>query len=317
MSKIYIEQYINGLYANGLQTLRPVDFSSAPSVALPSGTTINGAAATPSAVISNSANAFSVGPTTPATTNPAFNVDASTASMVAGVNVKGAATGGTVAIAAIDSGSNTSLTVDGKGTGTIGINTVSTTSGLVTIGNSTSLAGVVVNGPTNITSASATSLTVGPNGTTTPILAVASNTASAVAGLKITGAATGGTVAVVVTDSGSNTNLTIDGKGTGTIGIGTVSTGVVTVGSVSGVSVTLGQVSNAPTFIAGTGVTAGGVVGLALGSTFIKVCVGSGAPTLSAAQGSIYLRSDGSSTSTRLYVNTTGSTTWTNVTTAT
>ena len=43
---------------------------------------------------------------------------------------------------------------------------------------------------------------------------------------------------------------------------------------------------------------------------------GSGAPTVSAAQGSIYLRSDGSSTSTRLYVNTNGSTTWTAVTTA-
>lgn len=44
---------------------------------------------------------------------------------------------------------------------------------------------------------------------------------------------------------------------------------------------------------------------------------GSGAPTLSAAQGSLYLRSDGSSTSTRLYVNTNGTTGWTNVTTAT
>jgi len=44
---------------------------------------------------------------------------------------------------------------------------------------------------------------------------------------------------------------------------------------------------------------------------------GSGAPTVSAAQGSIYIRSDGSSTSTRLYVNTTGSTTWTNFTSAT
>lgn len=43
---------------------------------------------------------------------------------------------------------------------------------------------------------------------------------------------------------------------------------------------------------------------------------GSGAPTVSAAQGSVYLRSDGSSTSTRLYVNTNGATTWTNVTTA-
>jgi len=44
---------------------------------------------------------------------------------------------------------------------------------------------------------------------------------------------------------------------------------------------------------------------------------GSGAPTLSAAQGSLYLRSDGSSTSTRLYVNTNGTTGWTNVVTAT
>lgn len=43
---------------------------------------------------------------------------------------------------------------------------------------------------------------------------------------------------------------------------------------------------------------------------------GSGAPTFSAAQGSIYMRTDGSSTSTRLYVNTTGSTTWTNFTSA-
>lgn len=41
---------------------------------------------------------------------------------------------------------------------------------------------------------------------------------------------------------------------------------------------------------------------------------GSGAPTFTAAQGSLYLRTDGSSTSTRLYVNTTGSTTWANFT---
>lgn len=44
---------------------------------------------------------------------------------------------------------------------------------------------------------------------------------------------------------------------------------------------------------------------------------GSGAPTVSAAQGSIYIRSDGSSTATRLYVNTNGSTGWTNFTSAT
>lgn len=44
--------------------------------------------------------------------------------------------------------------------------------------------------------------------------------------------------------------------------------------------------------------------------------VGTGAPTFKAAQGSVYSRIDGSSTATRMYINTTGSTTWTNVTTA-
>jgi hypothetical protein len=48
----------------------------------------------------------------------------------------------------------------------------------------------------------------------------------------------------------------------------------------------------------------------------LGVFFGSGVPTLSAAQGSLYVRTDGSSTSTRLYVNTTGSTTWTNLVTA-
>lgn len=43
---------------------------------------------------------------------------------------------------------------------------------------------------------------------------------------------------------------------------------------------------------------------------------GTGAPTVSAAQGSLYLRRDGTTTNNRMYVNTNGSTTWTAVTTA-
>ena len=69
----------------------------------------------------------------------------------------------------------------------------------------------------------------------------------------------------------------------------------------------------------GTAVPAGGTagVGVKVSSTSnLGVFFGSGAPTLAAAQGSLYMRTDGSSTSTRLYVNTNGSTTWTNVTTA-
>ena len=41
------------------------------------------------------------------------------------------------------------------------------------------------------------------------------------------------------------------------------------------------------------------------------------APTVSAAQGSIYIRTDGSTVATRLYVNTTGAAVWTNFTSAT
>jgi hypothetical protein len=47
-----------------------------------------------------------------------------------------------------------------------------------------------------------------------------------------------------------------------------------------------------------------------------SISCGTGAPTFTAAQGSLYLRIDGSSVSTRAYINTTGSTTWTAVTTA-
>lgn len=67
----------------------------------------------------------------------------------------------------------------------------------------------------------------------------------------------------------------------------------------------------------GTAVPAGGVAGYLMSTTStLGIYFGSGAPTVSAAQGSLYIRSDGSSTSTRLYVNTNGSTTWTNVVTA-
>ncbi len=47
--------------------------------------------------------------------------------------------------------------------------------------------------------------------------------------LSVTGASTGGTVTIATVDSGSNNNLTINAKGSGTIGIGSVSTGAVTI----------------------------------------------------------------------------------------
>jgi hypothetical protein len=69
----------------------------------------------------------------------------------------------------------------------------------------------------------------------------------------------------------------------------------------------------------GTAVTAGGsLLGLLISSTAgLGVYAGSGLPTISAAQGSLYIRTDGSSSTTRLYSNTNGTTGWTSVTTAT
>ena len=69
----------------------------------------------------------------------------------------------------------------------------------------------------------------------------------------------------------------------------------------------------------GTAIPAGGTAGFgycATSTANFGVFFGSGAPTLSAAKGSLYLRSDGSTTNDRMYVNTNGATTWTAVTTA-
>jgi hypothetical protein len=62
---------------------------------------------------------------------------------------------------------------------------------------------------------------------------------------------------------------------------------------------------------------AGGAQAIQMGTTAgFGIYFGSGAPSISAAQGSLYLRTDGNSTSTRAYINQNGSTTWTAITTA-
>lgn len=82
----------------------------------------------------------------------------------------------------------------------------------------------------------------------------------------------------------------------------------------------LGTTSSTAGFVArsatATPAAASAVTALSFGSAGIGLYWGTGAPAFTAAQGSLYIRTDGSSTSTRLYVNTNGSTTWTNVTTA-
>jgi hypothetical protein len=90
--------------------------------------------------------------------------------------------------------------------------------------------------------------------------------------------------------------------------------------SVSG-NITGGNLLSAGTaaILSGTAVPAGGTAGAGYKFSSVVnlgVFFGSGAPTLSAAKGSLYLRTDGSTTNNRMYVNTDGATAWTAVTTA-
>jgi hypothetical protein len=102
------------------------------------------------------------------------------------------------------------------------------------------------------------------------------------------------------------------------------STGTVTTTATFGATTSVTTL-NATTVAATGNITADSATALVAGgaSAFIAtntaagmgVYIGSGAPTVAAAKGSIYLRSDGSSASTRLYVSD-GGTTWIAVTTA-
>jgi len=95
-----------------------------------------------------------------------------------------------------------------------------------------------------ITSAGTSCLAVGPNGATNPGLRVDCSTASAATGITITGAAAAGGVAVVARSSGTNENLTIDAKGSGTTTINGTATGGVLIGRVASLTTLNGHVAS-------------------------------------------------------------------------
>lgn len=202
-----------------------------------------------------------------------------------------------------------------------------TVTGNTSIGNAVTDTLTVI-GASTIQSTAAAAFTVGAAaGGATPAFSVDASTASQVTGLKVVGAASGGTVAVVVTQASGNANLTINALGTGTIGIGSVSTGAVTITPATTVTglltATAGLTSvAAATLKSGTAVpaTAGAVAAgapIILYSTSITVEVTSDAPTHTRPKGSICINTGGNSGSTRMYVNTDGAGTWTSFTTAT
>jgi hypothetical protein len=136
-----------------------------------------------------------------------------------------------------------------------------------------------------------------------------------------TGNITGGNILTVglISAAGNLTSANINATGnislTGNVIAGNLTTGaqVVAVGNVTGGNIrTDGQVLA----LNATAIPVGGLAGkgYVFSSTAnFGIFFGSGAPTLAAAKGSLYLRSDGSTTNDRMYVNTDGSTTWTAV----
>jgi hypothetical protein len=83
-------------------------------------------------------------------------------------------------------------------------------------------------GATALTSAAAAALAVGPNGATNPALVVDASTASSATGIKVKSAAAAAGVAVSVVSSGTNENLTVDAKGSGTLTLQGTATGAIT-----------------------------------------------------------------------------------------
>ncbi len=297
-------------------------------------------------ITSTSTSALAVGAN--GATNPVFSVNAATGSVATGITVIGAAAAGGVAVNVISSGSDENVKYDAKGAGTVTIGSVSTgnvvlgtsghtltlnnSSGAVTLaaggltltsgsilassgnltltsGNATLTAGnlLLSAGTATVTSANASAFAVGRLGATTPGLVVDASTSTCITGIKVTPKGTGNGVAIASVGE-TNVAITLDGNGSGTISLNATGTGGVIVGSSTGRTLTM----------AGT-LTSGGLVTAA-----VQICTagpliysGSGAPSISAAvKGSLYLCSNGSSTSTRLYVASDNAGTWVAVTTA-
>lgn len=238
----YIEDAFPMVKYNGLNTLTAIDFSGAPSCLLPAGTMIGGVAVMTAHITSSSATALSVGQS--GATNPAFNVDASTASSVTGITVKSAASGGGVEIKVTSSATNEALGVDAKGSGAIVIGGVSTglmylgkgsgkvlitqttLAALGTVENSTPTAAQLLGGVLTQTGMTGAGTVTLPTGTllsgAVPAVAVGSSFKCLFANLgggetlTITGATGSTVIGTAAVPSGKNAEMTFVNTGTDT-----------------------------------------------------------------------------------------------------
>lgn len=199
--------------------------------------------------------------------NAAFVVNNTSAG--SGIKITTATAGSGVTISTTSSTTNEGVALISKGSG--GIN----------IGNGTSGVQITLAQQSAVTSTSTQAFAVGA-GLTNFAFQVDTNTASAATGIKLTAAAAGGGVAVAAISSGTNENLTIDAKGSGTITLGNASTGAIihTRATTFSAAITYGGVTLANS-VTGTGSmvlgTSPSIAGGALSGTF------SGTPAFSGA----------------------------------
>jgi hypothetical protein len=140
---------------------------------------------------------------------------------------------GVVTALGVNTGTAGAFVVNGGALGTPSSGTVTNLTGTASININGTVGATTANtiAATTIvgTTTSATGFAVGRQGTTNPVLNVDASTASVVTGLNLKGAAAAGGMALSVTSSGTNENLTIDAKGSGTITLGGTSTGNIVV----------------------------------------------------------------------------------------
>jgi hypothetical protein len=154
-------------------------------------------------------------------TNPVFVVDASTASAIAGLSVKGAVSGGTVALAAIDSGSNTNMSINGKGSGTLLLGNVST--GQISIGRGSVSAPILSNTTTALGTTQNSTPTAAQllGGIVTQTSATGAGTVTLPTGTQLStavpGVAVGDTFTVTFANLGGGQTLTITGASGSTV----------------------------------------------------------------------------------------------------
>lgn len=129
-----------------------------------------------------------------------------------------------------------------------------------------------------------------------------------------TGGTTIDSTGAVSIDAAAASNFSITGAGDLTLAADTSS--VVVSGAEAVIDAVQLTASAGAVQVTGGALAATTGLNLVQGAASALVQVGAGAPAHSAPQGSLYLRTDGSSTSTRAYINTDSSTGWTSITTA-